>query len=175
MGERNTAFEISGLSRSARRFLTRHPEEARVIVAEALETAARTRVAKQPGDLPAALAPFVVNQSYSENIIGPSEAAEVLRISRTTVYDWVRRGILLGWHTSKRGLKIPREQILGPERVVPGIPEVLEAVGDPELAWVFLSQDQPFRDSVARPIDKLRSNDVEEVVAVARSFGTATT
>ena len=90
---------------------------------------------------------------------------------RTTLYDWVRKRRLLAWKTSKRGLKIPAEQILGPERVVDGIDQVLDVLLDPELVWTFLSAEQPFAHEVARPIDKLKAGRIDEVIGAARAYG----
>jgi hypothetical protein len=52
---------------------------------------------------------------------------------------------------------------------------VVEIIDDPELAWAFLSQEWPFADRAARPIDKLKAGKVEDVVNAAPSFGTAVT
>ena len=108
-------------------------------------------------------------------MLGVSEAAARLEVSRTTVYDWVEKGILLGWKSTKRGLTIPSEQILGPGKVVPGIEQLLEIIDDPELGWAFLSEEWPFENEVIRPIDKLKTGRVEEVMDAAPSFGTAIT
>jgi hypothetical protein len=59
--------------------------------------------------------------------------------------------------------------------VVPGIARVLQTIDDPELAWTFLSEEWPFANQTARPIDKLKAGEVEEVVDAAPSFGTAFT
>lgn len=169
---------IRGLSSTATRFLRQHPKEARIAVAAALEAAAvqfETQGDVASADVPAALEPFVVRRASGADMLGVSDAAERLEISRTTVYDWVEKGILLGWKSTKRGLTIPAEQILGPGKVIPGIARVVEIVGDPELAWAFLSQEWPFADKVARPLDKLRAGKVEEVISAAPSFGTAVT
>lgn len=169
---------IRGLSRSATRFLRQHPKEARIAVAAALEAAAIQFEAEgdvSSAEVPAALGPFIVQRASGADMLGVSEAAERLEVSRTTIYDWVERKILLGWKSTKRGLTIPAEQILGSGKVVPGLADVLEIIGDPELAWAFLSQDWPFADRVARPLDKLRAGDVEDVVNAAPSFGTVVT
>jgi excisionase family DNA binding protein len=108
-------------------------------------------------------------------MIGVSEAAARLEVSRTTVYDWVGKKTLLGWKSTKRGLTIPAEQILDPGKVVPGIAQVLEIIDDPELAWAFLSEEWPFSDKAVRPIHKLKTGGIEEVVNAAPSFGTAFT
>ena len=83
----------------------------------------------------------------------------------------VEKKILLGWKSTKRGLTIPAEQILGPGKVVPGIGQLLAIIDDPELVWAFLSEDWPFADTTARPIDKLRVGEVEDVLNAAPSFG----
>lgn len=57
----------------------------------------------------------------------------------------------------------------------PAIAQVLDIIGEPELAWAFLSEPWPFAEETARPIDKLKAGDVEAVVSAAPSFGTAVT
>ncbi len=177
-----TEFPIEGLyglSKRATTFLQQHPKEARMAVATALEVAALQYDGVQSrntvSNLPKSLQPFIVHQPVDASMISVSEAAKRLNISRTTVYDWVAKKTLLGWKLTKRGLMIPAEQILGPGKVVPGITQVLEIIDDPELAWVFLSEEWPFTDTTARPIDKLKTDDVEEVVNAAPSFGTTFT
>ncbi len=169
---------LRGLSRTAMRFLRQHPKEARMAVAAALEAAAVQFEAESGAsatDLPEALEPFVVQRPLGSGMIGVSEAAARLEVSRTTVYDWVEKHTLLGWKSTKRGLTIPAEQILGPGKVVPGIAKVFEIIDDPELSWIFLSEEWPFADEVARPIDKLEAGEVQEVLDAAPSFGTAFT
>ncbi|MEM7529613.1 MAG: helix-turn-helix domain-containing protein [Pseudomonadota bacterium] len=169
---------LKGLSEKAATFLKRHPGEARVAVTAALEAVAAQYGDQDEapvGDLPAALRPFVVERPAGEDMLGVSEAAARLKVSRTTVYDWVERRLLLGWRGTKRGLMIPAEQILGPGKVVPDLASVIDIIGDPELAWVFLAQEQPFADTVARPIDRLAAGDTDEVLGMAASFGTAVT
>ena len=48
---------------------------------------------------------------------------------------------------------------------------VLDVIDDPELAWAFLTQEWPFADDAARPLDKLARDEVEDVVNAAPSFG----
>jgi excisionase family DNA binding protein len=176
-----TGFQIDGLrglSRTAVRFLQRHPGEARVAVAAALEAAAAQHEIESeaaPAGAPENLTPYVLYRPRGLDMLGVSDAAARLAVSRTTIYDWVQKRTLLGWKSTKRGLTIPAEQILGPGKVVPGIAQVLEIIGDPELAWAFLSQEWPFSGETARPIDKLKAGEVQETVEAAPSFGTAVT
>ena len=124
-----------------------------------------------PEEVPEDLRHFFVRRARTDDLIGVSEAAARLGISRTTVYDWVERRKLLAWKTTKRGYRIPVAQILGPGKVVPGLATVLEIIGDPELAWAFLTQDWPFALDTARPLDKLARDEVEDVVRAAPGFG----
>ena len=161
------------LSSGAREFVLEHPEEARVVVAVALETAAaqseseRTRSTE---DVPVRLRQFVVDGS-GDDLIGVTEAASRLGVSRTTVYDWAAKNILIAWRSTKRALNIPAGQIVGPGQVTEGLAEVVDVIGEPALAWAFLSQEWPFEDGVVRPLERLRSGRLEEVLSAAAGFG----
>ena len=109
---------------SAKAFVRHRPREARLAVTAALEAAAAQCEADETGagpDVPERLRQFIVRRTVGDEIVGVSEAAARLEVSRTTVYDWVRRNTLLAWRSTKRGLRIPAAQILGPGRVVPGL------------------------------------------------------
>ena len=168
------ADEFPALSSSARAFVRHHPREARLAVTVALETAAAQRE-REDADIaagvPEGLQPFVVRRDGSEDILGVSEAAKRLEVSRTTVYDWVDRKTLIAWRSTKRGLSIPAAQILGAGKVVAGLEDVAEAIGDPELAWAFLSQEWPFEDTMATPLALLKSGRIDDVLGAAAGFG----
>ena len=162
------------LSRSAREFVRHRPREARLAVTVALETAAAQCEAEEAGagaGVPERLQPFVVRRPGGEEIVGASEAAARLEVSRTTVYEWVDRKTLLAWKSTKRGLRIPAAQILGPGRVVPGLADVVEVIGEPELAWAFLTQEWPFDDAAVLPLELLKAGRAEEVIGAAPGFG----
>ena len=140
----------------------------------ALEAAAtQYGVGREAIEVPEHLKPFVITRPRDAEMLGVSATAVRLKISRTTVYDWIEKKILMGWKSTKRGLTIPAEQILGPGKVVPGIEQLLEIIDDPELAWAFLSEEWPFENEVMPAIDKLKTGEVEEVMDAAPSFGTA--
>ena len=165
---------LAGLSKAAKNFLYGHPREARMAVVVALETVAAHHEAQQSEvlvEVSKDLETFMVHRSTSPDMIGVSEAATRLRISRTTVYAWVARKTLLAWKSTKRGLTIPAAQILGPGKVVPGLTRILEVIEDPELAWEFLTQQWPFSDRVARPLEELIAGRIEDVVDAAPGFG----
>ena len=168
--------DLPGLSANATRFARRHPKKARMAIAAALEAAAAQYGPDNPSDaVPASLKPFVSDPADSPDTVGVSDAATRLKVSRTTIYDWVRKKTLLGWKSTKQGLTIPEEQILGPGKVVAGMAQVQDIIGDPELTWAFLSQEWPFADTTMRPIDKLKAGARSEVIDACPGFGTAVT
>ena len=166
--------EFPALSNSARTFVRDHPREARLAVAAALEAVAAQQETEDAGDqVPEGLRPFLVRRGAGEDILGVSEAAKRLEVSRTTVYDWVDRKTLVAWRSTKRGLSIPAAQILGAGKVVAGLADVVEAIGDPELAWAFLSQEWPFDDTAAAPLTLLKAGRLDDVLGAAAGFGTS--
>jgi len=163
--------EFPVLSGAARKFVRSHPREARAAVAAALEAVAAQREVADVEDLPEPLRPFVVRRRVDEGVLGVSEAAARLEVSRTTVYAWARTTRLIAWRATKRGLRIPAAQILGAGRVVPGLKEVVDAIGDPELAWSFLTQEWAFEEAVVLPLDLLKDGRIDEVLDAAPGFG----
>ena len=160
--------EFPVLSGAARNFVRSHPREARAAIAAALEAVAAQREVE---DVPDRLRPFVVRRSTDGEILGVSEVAERLEVSRTTIYEWARTTRLIAWKTTKRGLRIPAEQILGVGQVVPGLKDVVDVIGDPELAWTFLTQEWAFEKTVALPLDLLKDGRIDEVLDAAPGFG----
>ncbi len=142
-------------------------------IAVALETAAaqsEAEAARLVQYVPEQLQAFVSDRADKE-ILGVTEAAARLGVSRTTVYEWSERHTLIAWRGTKRGLNIPAAQILGPGRVVAGLADVVDAIGDPELAWAFLSQEWPFEEAAVRPLDRLKEGGLEAVLSAAAGFG----
>jgi excisionase family DNA binding protein len=164
------------LSRAAVQFVEKHPNEVTAIVANALEAAAlEAGLAAPERVLPEALRRLVVarqSDSGEGRLLSISEAAELLNVTRVTVYAWIESKRLLAWRATRRGVLIPAEQIAGAGKVVAGIGRVLSIVPDPEAAWDFLDEESAFVDSErsVRPIDALRQGKVDAVVAAAHSF-----
>ncbi len=165
------------LSRAAMQFVEKHPNEVTGIVANALEEAALEAglVVSAERVLPETLRRLVVardSDSSDRRVLSISEAAEMLEVTRVTVYAWIESKRLLAWRATRRGVLIPAEQIMGAGEVVPGIREVLAVIGEPEAAWDFLNEESAFvdPDKSMRPIDALRRGNVEAVVAAAHAF-----
>jgi len=180
------------LSPQAVRFVARHPERLDSLIAVALEAAAAQDAHRSDGEsdateegtnalsaapvLPEALRRFVkTSASGDRSLLNVSEAAKRLEITRPTIYAWIAEKRLLGWQATHRGPVIPAEQILGPRRVVAGLPQLLEVIPDPAVAWNFLRQESVFLDPPQRPLDALKEGRIAEVVAAAQSYGTAFT
>lgn len=151
--------------------LRHRPREARLAVAVALEAAAAQCKAEGSDGVPQKLRLFIAGRNRGEDLLGVSEAATRLKVSRTTVCDWAQRETILAWRSTKRGLSIPAARILDPGRVVPGLADVVDSIGDPALAWTFLTQEWPFEDTVARPLEVLKAGRLEEVPGAAPGFG----
>jgi excisionase family DNA binding protein len=164
------------LSRAAAQFVEKHPNEVTGIVASALEAAALEAglVPLKERVLPQALRRLVVSRPNSGEgrVLSISEAAELLEVTRVTVYAWIESKRLLAWRATRRGVLVPSEQIVGAGEVVPGIGQVLAVIGEPEAAWDFLNEESAFMDPErsVRPIDALREGKVDAVVAAAHSF-----
>lgn len=170
---------IPGLSRKAADFLRQRPREARMAVAAALETAAAQdaqpagkRRRNSSTEIPERLRPFLVSRPRSPDMLYAAQAADRLGIATSTVYNWVARKKLLGWKPPGRRLKIPAGQILGPGKVVPGLAAIVDIIGSPALTWAFLSQEWPFENDIAYPLEKLKNGQVQEVIDTAPAFGT---
>ena len=174
-------FALANLSATAAEFVKEHPREAKLAVVVALEAAARQfqSVADQDDDdVPEALRRFMVDEEQeleSDEMIGAAEAAERLDVARATIYNWINEGRLIGWRVTRQGVVIPAEQIAGPGELVQGIAEVIKEMGDPRAAWRFLTEETPFFDEPARPIDKLKRGEFAAVINAAQSQGDAFT
>ncbi len=166
------------LSRAAARFVESHPDEVQRIVATALETAAALEATGAPvakRTLPPALQRLVTSTRAEVDegrVLSISEAAELLKVTRVTVYAWIEVKRLLAWRATRRGVLVPAEQIMGPGEVVPGIEHVLAVISEPAAAWDFLTEESPYVDPKAlrRPIDALKAGEVDAVIAAAHSF-----
>lgn len=160
---------IESLSPQAARFVADHPNEAKLALRVALETAAQ-----QYSSAPEALRSFFVPSSASGaegDLLSAAEAADRLKVSRATVYNWIDDGRLLAWRLTRQGVVIPAEQILGPGEVIRGLAEIVEAIGDTKTAWRFLTEVSPFFDVPTRPLDALKAGAIASVLDAARAQG----
>ena len=47
----------------------------------------------------------------------------------------------------------------------------MDIIGDPELAWAFLTQEWPFENTTAKPLALLDAGRIDEVLDAAPGFG----
>jgi hypothetical protein len=105
-----------------------------------------------------------------EEWAGPVAGSSVLQdrgIARSTLHEWQKRGQVIALLAGARKHAFPLEQFVD-GRPVQGIGEVLEAIGNPRRAWLWLVQQSPLLGN-KRPIDLLKQDRQDEVVEAART------
>jgi len=99
--------------------------------------------------------------------VAGSSALLARGIARSTLHDWQKRGQVIALLAGARKHAFPLEQFVD-GRPVEGIGDVLKVVGNPRRAWLWLVQPSPLLGNT-RPIDLLRQDRQDEVVATART------
>lgn len=97
----------------------------------------------------------------SSRVYGPlitgGKAADLLRVDRSTVSEWIRAHKMIGWKSTGRSFIVPREQIKGEREIYLGIAKVIERCeGDHELAWWYLNTVRTFGAESVRPIEWIK-------------------
>ncbi|MGX8010448.1 antitoxin Xre/MbcA/ParS-like domain-containing protein [Mesorhizobium sp. ORM8.1] len=129
---------------------------------EAGRTIART-IAEQAADLQSMLI-----EDWAGEVAGSTYLEERLRIPRSTLHRWQRRGEVVALRKGGRKHVFPLAQFID-GRPVPGISEVLSAIPNPRIAWLWLTRPSPELDGRA-PIEMLRKDEVEDVIRSARAL-----
>ncbi|MER8372736.1 hypothetical protein [Mesorhizobium sp. M1406] len=110
-------------------------------------------------------------EDWAGRVAGSTYLEENLRIARSTLHRWQRRGEVIALRKGGRKHVFPLAQFVD-GRPVAGIRAVLSLIGNPRLAWLWLTR--PSADLEGQvPIDLLRQDQVEEVVEAARVFAPA--
>lgn len=117
----------------------------------------------QPDDLESMLI-----EDWAGRVAGSTYLEENLRIARSTLHRWQRRGDVIALRKGGRKHVFPLAQFVD-GRPVAGISDVLELIGNPRLAWLWLTRPAAQLDGRI-PIDLLRADQIEEVVEAARVF-----
>lgn len=106
----------------------------------------------------------------AERLLTSEEMSRVLGVkSRQTVLNWRADGKLLGWQGAKRGMLFPAAQLDVANRPIPHLAAIRPHFPNDEALWDWLNIPMGELDGQT-PIDALRANDVEAVVALAVSF-----
>ncbi|MDX8477121.1 DUF2384 domain-containing protein [Mesorhizobium sp. VK24D] len=107
-------------------------------------------------------------EDWAGEVAGSTYLEEKLRIPRSTLHRWQRRGEVVALRKGGRKHVFPLAQFVD-GRPAPGISEVLTAIANPRLAWFWLTR--PSAELGGRtPIAMLREDMIEDVVRVARSL-----
>ncbi|TPL78557.1 DUF2384 domain-containing protein [Mesorhizobium sp. B2-3-13] len=107
-------------------------------------------------------------EDWAGRVAGSTYLEENLRIARSTLHRWQRRGDVIALRKGGRKHVFPLAQFVD-GRPVAGISDVLEIIGNPRLAWLWLTRPAAQLDGRV-PIDLLRQDRAEEVVEAARAF-----
>ncbi|MBZ9739561.1 MULTISPECIES: antitoxin Xre/MbcA/ParS toxin-binding domain-containing protein [unclassified Mesorhizobium] len=107
-------------------------------------------------------------EDWAGRVAGSTYLEENLRIARSTLHRWQRRGDVIALRKGGRKHVFPLAQFVD-GRPVAGISDVLELIGNPRLAWLWLTRPAAQLDG-RTPIDLLRQDRAEEVVEAARGF-----
>ncbi|CDX26378.1 conserved hypothetical protein [Mesorhizobium sp. ORS 3324] len=107
-------------------------------------------------------------EDWAGEVAGSTYLEEKLRIPRSTLHRWQRRGEVVALRKGGRKHVFPLAQFVD-GRPAPGISEVLAAIANPRLAWLWLTRPSAELDGRV-PIQMLREDMIEDVVRVARSL-----
>jgi hypothetical protein len=107
-------------------------------------------------------------EDWAGEVAGSTYLEEKLRIPRSTLHRWQRRGEVVALRKGGRKHVFPLAQFID-GRPVPGISDVLSAIPNSRLAWFWLTRPSPELDGRV-PVEMLREDFVEEVVRAVRAL-----
>ena len=106
-------------------------------------------------------------EDWAGCLAGPTELERHYGIARSTLHAWQQQGAVIGLLVGVRKHAFPTEQFVD-GRPVAGLGAVVEAIGDPRTAWLWLREPNPGLDGAA-PLTRLMAGAVGAVVDVARA------
>ncbi len=107
-------------------------------------------------------------EDWAGEVAGSTYLEEKLRIPRSTLHRWQRRGEVVALRKGGRKHVFPLAQFVD-GRPVAGISDVLSALTNPRLAWFWLTRPSPELEGRV-PIDMLREDMVEDVLRAASAL-----
>lgn len=94
---------------------------------------------------------------------------EMAAIRGSDLAEWQHKGLIVGFPDEHGTNRYPVEQFVQNEPA-PGLNEIVEAIGDPRVAWLWLRQPHVLLDR-RPPIDILKTNGIQQLRSlVARDF-----
>lgn len=106
-------------------------------------------------------------EAWAGPLAGPTELEREHGVARSTLHAWQKQGAVIGLLVGVRKHAFPIEQFID-GRPVAGLAPVLEVIGDPRIAWLWLREPNPGLAG-ASPLARLKSGAVDSVIEVARS------
>lgn len=107
-------------------------------------------------------------EEWAGPVAGSTYLEDTLRIPRSTLHRWQRRGEVIALRTGGRKHVFPLAQFVD-GRPVPGIREVLRLIGHPRTAWSWLIRPAPEFDGEA-PLARLIKDHAQDVIHAAEVF-----
>lgn len=106
-------------------------------------------------------------EDWAGPLAGPTELERDFGVARSTLHTWQKQGAVIGLLVGVRKHAFPTEQFVD-GRPVTGLGAIVEAVGDPRAAWLWLREPNPGFAGVA-PLERLKAGATDKVVEMARS------
>lgn len=100
-------------------------------------------------------------------MLGAKRAVSWLEVPRTVVYAWIGQERLPAWPSRTHGLTIPAMHILGPRWGVPRLKNVIDIMGNAELASGFFTRERQFEDGATLHLDVLTTGCTGDVIDAA--------
>ncbi|MGX5805858.1 antitoxin Xre/MbcA/ParS-like domain-containing protein [Bradyrhizobium sp. Arg314] len=113
----------------------------------------------------------VLIEDWAGEVAGSTYLEEHFRIPRSTLHHWQRRNEVVALRKGGRKHVFPLAQFVD-GRPASGIREVLLAIGNPRLAWFWLTRPSPELDGRV-PIEVLKQDIVCDVVSAVHKFSSA--
>ena len=127
---------------------------------EAAMVRAKERGASQVGDV-----------LRGDDMLTADAFAAMIGATRETVHKKRHRHEVLGLEGPKRGVRFPNWQVNESGELLPGLPQLFEALGGhPWTVYRFMLQNHPELDG-RRGLDALREGKVESAIGAAKAIG----
>jgi hypothetical protein len=105
-------------------------------------------------------------EDWAGPLAGPTELERDFGVARSTLHAWQKQGAVVGLLVGVRKHAFPTEQFVD-GRPVAGLGAIVEAIGEPRTAWLWLREPNP-RLAGATPLARLKAGAIDKVVEVAR-------
>ena len=106
-------------------------------------------------------------ETWAGRVAGATELERDFGTARSTLHAWQKQGDVIGLLVGVRKHAFPVEQFVD-GRPVAGLGLILEVIGEPRTAWLWLREPNPELGGVT-PLARLKAGTINDVLEVARS------